>query len=220
MRRQVAFKVLRRSLAERSENVARFRREARAVAALVHPYIVQVYEVGCLDGIHFAALEDSEPAWLSVSLYFPAGESTQNAYYARRAQQRLAELYREEGRDQEALELYQQLANWPNSATEFRAFGLAGIARVYWERDQRVLALQSLAQLPPLLPGLEAPQREELLAGLGASLRPELERMLRDGRRPGPPPPGNDSRRFSRELIRWNRGVDNPCRAAQDTRLG
>ncbi|MCO6454760.1 MAG: hypothetical protein J5I93_05615 [Pirellulaceae bacterium] len=58
----------------------------------------------------FAALEDSEPAWLSVSLYFPASESTRNAYYARRARQRLVELYRDEGRDQEALELYQQLA--------------------------------------------------------------------------------------------------------------
>ncbi|MCO6454759.1 MAG: protein kinase [Pirellulaceae bacterium] len=57
LRRQVAFKVLRRSLAERSENVARFRREARAAAALVHPNIVQVDEVGCLDGVHFIAQE-------------------------------------------------------------------------------------------------------------------------------------------------------------------
>jgi serine/threonine-protein kinase len=57
LRRQVAFKVLRKSLAGDEMYVKRFHHEAQAVAALVHANIVQIYEVGCIDGIHFIAQE-------------------------------------------------------------------------------------------------------------------------------------------------------------------
>ncbi|MHB0955311.1 MAG: serine/threonine-protein kinase [Pirellulaceae bacterium] len=57
LRRQVAFKVLKRSLAEDQAYVRRFHNEARAAASLVHANIVQIHEVGCIDGIHFIAQE-------------------------------------------------------------------------------------------------------------------------------------------------------------------
>lgn len=55
--RKVAVKVLRRELSAQEDYVRRFHNEARAAAALVHANIVQIYEVGCVDGIHFIAQE-------------------------------------------------------------------------------------------------------------------------------------------------------------------
>lgn len=57
LRRQVAFKVLRSTLATDTSYVQRFHREAQAAASLVHANIVQIYEVGCIDGVHFIAQE-------------------------------------------------------------------------------------------------------------------------------------------------------------------
>ncbi len=55
--RQIALKVLNHDLASDSKYVARFQNEARAAASLVHPNIVQIFEVGHLDGVHFIAQE-------------------------------------------------------------------------------------------------------------------------------------------------------------------
>ncbi len=55
--RQVAIKVLRRNLATDATYVERFQHEARAAAQLVHANIVQIYEVGYADGVHFIAQE-------------------------------------------------------------------------------------------------------------------------------------------------------------------
>ncbi len=57
LRRQVAFKVLKRSLAEDEAYVRRLYNEAHAAASLVHANIVQIYEVGCIEGVHFIAQE-------------------------------------------------------------------------------------------------------------------------------------------------------------------
>jgi len=57
LRRQVAFKVLKGNLATDATYVKRFQVEAQAAAALVHANIVQIHEVGCVDGIHFIAQE-------------------------------------------------------------------------------------------------------------------------------------------------------------------
>jgi tRNA A-37 threonylcarbamoyl transferase component Bud32 len=57
LRRQVAFKVLKNSLANDKTYVRRFHNEAQAAAALVQANIVQIYEVGCIDGVHFIAQE-------------------------------------------------------------------------------------------------------------------------------------------------------------------
>ena len=55
--RPVAFKILKPELAVDRAYVARFHREAQAAAALVQANIVQIYEVGEIEGIHFIAQE-------------------------------------------------------------------------------------------------------------------------------------------------------------------
>ena len=55
--RQVALKVLNAELARDPNYVRRFHHEARAAAALVHAGIVQIYEVGQDDGVHYIAQE-------------------------------------------------------------------------------------------------------------------------------------------------------------------
>jgi len=55
--RQVALKVLMGNLAHDDTYVQRFQNEARAAASLVHANIVQIYEVGQVEGIHFIAQE-------------------------------------------------------------------------------------------------------------------------------------------------------------------
>lgn len=55
--RHVALKVLRPATLRHPAAVSRFEQEARAAAALVHGHIVQIHEVGCIDGVHFLAEE-------------------------------------------------------------------------------------------------------------------------------------------------------------------
>ncbi len=55
--REVAVKVLHRSLASDAGFVDRFRREARAAATLNHPNIVAVYDWGAVDGIYYMVME-------------------------------------------------------------------------------------------------------------------------------------------------------------------
>ena len=57
LRRKVAVKVLKRHLAQDDSYVRRFHKEAQAAASLVHANIVQIHEVGEIDGIHFIVQE-------------------------------------------------------------------------------------------------------------------------------------------------------------------
>jgi serine/threonine-protein kinase len=57
LRRQVALKVLKLALAGDVNYVQRFQNEARAAASLVHANIVQIYEVGFAEGVHYIAQE-------------------------------------------------------------------------------------------------------------------------------------------------------------------
>jgi eukaryotic-like serine/threonine-protein kinase len=57
LHRNVAVKVLRPEQAQDAEGVARFRREARALASLNHPNICTVYEIGEQDRLVFIAME-------------------------------------------------------------------------------------------------------------------------------------------------------------------
>lgn len=66
--RRVALKVLRRDLAGDANYVERFRREARAAAKLTHPNIVQIYEVGCIDSMHYISQEYVDGANLRQQL--------------------------------------------------------------------------------------------------------------------------------------------------------
>jgi serine/threonine protein kinase/tetratricopeptide (TPR) repeat protein len=55
--RDVALKILPAEMARDPERLARFRREARAVATLNHPLIVTIFSVEEADGIHFLTME-------------------------------------------------------------------------------------------------------------------------------------------------------------------
>jgi eukaryotic-like serine/threonine-protein kinase len=57
LERTVAVKVLAEHLSDDDKFVARFRREALAVAKLIHPNIVQVYDTGVDDGRHYIVME-------------------------------------------------------------------------------------------------------------------------------------------------------------------
>jgi hypothetical protein len=57
LHRDVAIKVLPAHLAADRASLERFRREARAVAALSHPNILAIFDVGSADGVQFAVTE-------------------------------------------------------------------------------------------------------------------------------------------------------------------
>jgi TolB-like protein len=57
LQRDVALKVLPPDTASDPDRLARFQREARAVAALNHPHIVTIFSVEEADGVHFLTME-------------------------------------------------------------------------------------------------------------------------------------------------------------------
>jgi non-specific serine/threonine protein kinase len=65
LHRRVALKVLAPELAAKPDRIERFRREARAVAALNHPNIVTIYSVEEADGASFLTMELVEGELLS-----------------------------------------------------------------------------------------------------------------------------------------------------------
>lgn len=82
--RYVAVKVLRSDLVEEEEFLARFRREARAVAALRHPNIVQIFDFDVQDDLYYMVMELLEGNTLKAYLNalrvrserLPLGETT------------------------------------------------------------------------------------------------------------------------------------------------
>lgn len=69
--RYVAIKILRSDLVEEAEFLTRFRREARAVAALRHPHIVQIYDFDAQDDLYYMVMEllegDTLKAYLNAT---------------------------------------------------------------------------------------------------------------------------------------------------------
>lgn len=57
LNRYVAIKVLKQEFSENTNFVSKFRVEAQAAAGLMHPNIVNVYDVGEEDGIHYIVME-------------------------------------------------------------------------------------------------------------------------------------------------------------------
>src|SRR5207244_6933798 len=55
--RKVALKILPAEVAADRDRMRRFEQEATAAAALNHPHIAHIYEIGESEGIHFIAIE-------------------------------------------------------------------------------------------------------------------------------------------------------------------
>ena len=55
--RRVALKILKKDLASDETHLRRFLREAKAIAALNHPGLIQIYQIDCHDGYWFIAQE-------------------------------------------------------------------------------------------------------------------------------------------------------------------
>jgi len=66
--RTVAIKILPAEAASDADAQARFEREARAVAALDHPHICGIYDVGAVDGNHFLVMPHLDGESLAVRL--------------------------------------------------------------------------------------------------------------------------------------------------------
>src|SRR5215470_15132024 len=73
--RDVAIKVLPSHLTDSPDRLARFEREARAVAALSHPNILSIFDFGSHDGVTYAVMELLEGETLRDRLH--AGAITQ-----------------------------------------------------------------------------------------------------------------------------------------------
>jgi TolB-like protein/lipoprotein NlpI len=95
LHRRIALKILPPELSSSPDRLARFEREAQAVAALNHPHIVTIYSVEEAEGIHFITMELVEgtsldaklaPAGLPLSEVFDIGVSLADALAAAHAQ--------------------------------------------------------------------------------------------------------------------------------------
>src|SRR5438093_9077770 len=67
--RKVALKVLPADVASNRDRMERFVREAKAAAALNHPNIAHVYEIGEVDNLHFIAMEFVDGVTLREKIY-------------------------------------------------------------------------------------------------------------------------------------------------------
>src|SRR6201990_2586858 len=89
LERQVAIKLMHREIASDSDQLERFRREARAVAQLNHPHVVGVIDAGEDSGTPYIVFEYVEGETLKDRIRrhgrLPVGESVAYAIEAARA---------------------------------------------------------------------------------------------------------------------------------------
>jgi serine/threonine-protein kinase len=72
--RKVALKILPADVASNNDRMERFVREAKATAALNHPHIAQIFEIGEHDGAHFIAMEFVDGVTLREKIHLERAE--------------------------------------------------------------------------------------------------------------------------------------------------
>jgi serine/threonine-protein kinase len=133
------------------------------------------------DQYYLAAQLQTEEAWNSVLREFPPEESEQNRPYAMRVKQRLAELYRDRGDLDQALQLYKELEVSGRTDPEMLAIGLAGQIRIFELRGDEEAAVKTWATLKPILEE-RSPQFRSFFV---FEVAPHLQRYIGPGIGPG-----------------------------------
>ncbi len=69
LERSIALKILPDDVAGNDERMRRFTQEAKAAAALNHPHIAHIYEIGDAAGTHFIAMEYIDGVTLTEKIH-------------------------------------------------------------------------------------------------------------------------------------------------------
>lgn len=91
--RKVALKVLPADVASHHNLMERFIREAKAAAALNHPHIAQIHEIGEHDGIHFIVMEFIQGVTLREKIHREQTELTKLLRYLQQAAEGLSKAH-------------------------------------------------------------------------------------------------------------------------------
>ena len=147
-----------------------------------------------------------EEALRSVRKFFSPQESKNNERYARLADQKLADLYLEQGRLTAANKLYKTLADLPASEQQLRVFGLVGQANIHQRRQEGLQAADKLTEVRVIYDDLILSLRREVQQRMNPELRKEFTDLpptedsndrpgaTRDDFGPRPRGPGRDGR--------------------------
>src|SRR3989442_12038449 len=91
--RKVALKILPSDVAANRDRMARFIREAKSAAALSHPNIAQIFEIGEHDGTHFIAMEFVEGKTLREKIHRERTELSKLLRYLQHVAEGLAKAH-------------------------------------------------------------------------------------------------------------------------------
>ena len=93
LRRKVALKVLPSEMAANQDRMRRFKQEATAAAALNHPNIAHIYEIGENDGTNFIAMEFVDGVTIREKIHREKAELTKLLRYLQNAAEGLAKAH-------------------------------------------------------------------------------------------------------------------------------
>src|SRR3989454_1711126 len=93
LRRLVALKLLPAAAAANDDRMRRFVQEAKAAAALSHPHIAQIFEVGEFEGTHFIAMELVDGVTLRTKIHHEHTELRKLLKYLQQVAEGLAKAH-------------------------------------------------------------------------------------------------------------------------------
>src|SRR5215813_3856243 len=91
--RKVALKILPAELAANQDGMRRFTQEAKAAAALTHPNIAHIYEIGDSAGVHFIAMEFIDGQTLRYKIHSEHTEQRKLLRYLQQVAEGLAKAH-------------------------------------------------------------------------------------------------------------------------------
>src|ERR1700730_10926334 len=165
LERRVALKILPTESAHDEDRIARFEREARAVAALSHPGIAVLYEIGEDHGTHYLAMEFVEGRTLGEQLALGPLSRERLIDYTIQISEALEHAH---GRGVVHRDIKpENIVVWPDGRVKLLDFGLAKLLKGAEETHSVLTApgtwmgtLQYCA--PEVLRGHEADRRSDL----------------------------------------------------------